>query len=272
MSTVFSPTPLPYAASMGKALDSMRSPLSQYPQYPTPFSPGSVPSAFPSASVAGKATTLQGPASANGEDNHDLADVFSSYYSCGDKKAQAQAQAAQAQAQMGLNNFQYLCWWQTYWQAVNLQRQQSQHGQYALPPFAYPPPSMSQNPSPYLSCPIPINRAGKPASPRSPALTDLERTDKTSPTTSHDSEHSDLGKSTIMNSMKKRRSGLGSSLDGNVAKKSKRKPSQEKVCCNCGTTNTPFWRKDKHGAGALCNACGLYFSKNEAPRPKMLWK
>jgi len=45
-----------------------------------------------------------------------------------------------------------------------------------------------------------------------------------------------------------------------------------KVCSNCGTTSTPFWRKNKNGGLPLCNACGLYFAKNEAPRPKELWK
>jgi hypothetical protein len=44
------------------------------------------------------------------------------------------------------------------------------------------------------------------------------------------------------------------------------------VCKNCGTKTTPFWRKDKHDGKPLCNACGLYFSKNDAPRPKSLWK
>ena len=44
------------------------------------------------------------------------------------------------------------------------------------------------------------------------------------------------------------------------------------ICKNCGTRTTPFWRKDKHDGRPLCNACGLYFSKNDAPRPKILWK
>lgn len=30
--------------------------------------------------------------------------------------------------------------------------------------------------------------------------------------------------------------------------------------------------QDKNDGKPLCNACGLYFSKNDAPRPKVLWK
>lgn len=44
------------------------------------------------------------------------------------------------------------------------------------------------------------------------------------------------------------------------------------VCKNCGTKATPFWRKDKNDGRPLCNACGLYYSKNDAMRPKLLWK
>ncbi|KAJ9514854.1 hypothetical protein QJQ45_028601 [Haematococcus lacustris] len=48
--------------------------------------------------------------------------------------------------------------------------------------------------------------------------------------------------------------------------------SENKICKNCGTKTTPFWRKDRHDGKPLCNACGLYYSKNDAPRPKALWK
>ena len=44
-----------------------------------------------------------------------------------------------------------------------------------------------------------------------------------------------------------------------------------RLCCNCGITNTPFWRKDRHSGLPLCNACGLYASKNDHPRPSRLW-
>lgn len=53
----------------------------------------------------------------------------------------------------------------------------------------------------------------------------------------------------------------------------KQKPGLEtKVCNNCGTSDTPFWRKEKVGGMPLCNACGLYSAKNDAPRPKLLWR
>lgn len=59
----------------------------------------------------------------------------------------------------------------------------------------------------------------------------------------------------------------------NTSNRKGRKPRQEeRVCKNCGTHSTPFWRKDKHDGLPLCNACGLYLSKNDAPRPKVLWK
>ena len=56
------------------------------------------------------------------------------------------------------------------------------------------------------------------------------------------------------------------------SQRKRRTAGPPKVCCNCGTTSTPFWRKDKNGMGALCNACGLYSAKNDAHRPKLLWK
>ena len=55
----------------------------------------------------------------------------------------------------------------------------------------------------------------------------------------------------------------------------KRKTDAERaarVCVNCQCTSSPFWRKEKNGEGSLCNACGLYFAKNNSPRPVGLWK
>ncbi|ORX80255.1 hypothetical protein K493DRAFT_150413, partial [Basidiobolus meristosporus CBS 931.73] len=34
-----------------------------------------------------------------------------------------------------------------------------------------------------------------------------------------------------------------------------------RVCAECGTTNSPEWRKGPSGAKTLCNACGLRWSK-----------
>lgn len=56
------------------------------------------------------------------------------------------------------------------------------------------------------------------------------------------------------------------------SKKGRRPKQEERVCKNCGTRTTPFWRKNKQDGLPLCNACGLYLAKNDAPRPKVLWK
>jgi len=50
------------------------------------------------------------------------------------------------------------------------------------------------------------------------------------------------------------------------------KSKEAKVCVNCKSMDTPYWRKDKDGVGSLCNACGLYLAKNDAPRPALLWR
>ena len=50
------------------------------------------------------------------------------------------------------------------------------------------------------------------------------------------------------------------------------KTKERRVCVNCKSTETPFWRKGKDGVGSLCNACGLYLAKNDAHRPPLLWR
>jgi len=71
---------------------------------------------------------------------------------------------------------------------------------------------------------------------------------------------------------KRRRKNDPNNNDPNSNKKGRRQRHDERTCKNCGTNETPFWRKDKQDGHPLCNACGLYLSKNDAPRPKVLWK
>lgn len=49
-------------------------------------------------------------------------------------------------------------------------------------------------------------------------------------------------------------------------------PLDHRTCSNCGTPSTPFWRKDRDTGLSICNACGLYASKNDHPRPAKLWR
>ena len=74
---------------------------------------------------------------------------------------------------------------------------------------------------------------------------------------------------------KRSRDGSRGDDDGTHTKRGKRRGcsvDEVKTCVNCGCTRTPFWRKERVGGGSLCNACGLYLAKNDAPRPKMLWR
>lgn len=43
-------------------------------------------------------------------------------------------------------------------------------------------------------------------------------------------------------------------------------PADGQQCSNCGTTNTPLWRRAPDGT-LICNACGLYLRSNNTHRP-----
>ncbi|KAK1752543.1 blue light receptor, variant 2 [Echria macrotheca] len=48
-----------------------------------------------------------------------------------------------------------------------------------------------------------------------------------------------------------------------VEKKKKVKMAEEYVCTDCGTLDSPEWRKGPSGPKTLCNACGLRWAKKE---------
>lgn len=52
----------------------------------------------------------------------------------------------------------------------------------------------------------------------------------------------------------------------NAKKSPYAKGAKEKVCLNCGTKETPLWRRSRNGAD-LCNACGLYYRNHSEHRP-----
>ena len=61
--------------------------------------------------------------------------------------------------------------------------------------------------------------------------------------------------------------GTSSSLGGGDKKFSKKmKAADEYVCTDCGTLDSPEWRKGPSGPKTLCNACGLRWAKKEKKR------
>jgi len=50
-------------------------------------------------------------------------------------------------------------------------------------------------------------------------------------------------------------------------KKKKIKLPDEYVCTDCGTLDSPEWRKGPSGPKTLCNACGLRWAKKEKKKP-----
>lgn len=57
----------------------------------------------------------------------------------------------------------------------------------------------------------------------------------------------------------------GTSSDGRKVAK-KLKAADEYVCTDCGTLDSPEWRKGPNGPKTLCNACGLRWAKKEKKR------
>ena len=43
-----------------------------------------------------------------------------------------------------------------------------------------------------------------------------------------------------------------------------------KACANCGTVDTPLWRKDPMTGIVMCNACGIYYKNHGFHRPLQL--
>jgi len=54
--------------------------------------------------------------------------------------------------------------------------------------------------------------------------------------------------------------------DGLKKEKKKQKVADEYVCADCGTLDSPEWRKGPKGPKTLCNACGLRWAKKEKKR------
>jgi len=54
--------------------------------------------------------------------------------------------------------------------------------------------------------------------------------------------------------------------DGSKKDKKKIKVADEYVCADCGTLDSPEWRKGPKGPKTLCNACGLRWAKKEKKR------
>jgi len=54
--------------------------------------------------------------------------------------------------------------------------------------------------------------------------------------------------------------------DGGKKERKKLKVVDEYVCADCGTLDSPEWRKGPRGPKTLCNACGLRWAKKEKKR------
>ncbi|KAI3646705.1 hypothetical protein MP228_009633 [Amoeboaphelidium protococcarum] len=61
-----------------------------------------------------------------------------------------------------------------------------------------------------------------------------------------------------------------SSLPPAVAAHSAKSGDGKQQCPNCGTSNTPLWRRIPETGETLCNACGLYYKQHQKHRPMSL--
>jgi len=75
-----------------------------------------------------------------------------------------------------------------------------------------------------------------------------------------------------MNSVSVNKGSASGKTTGTRTSRKRKSDVAARVCVNCQCTSSPFWRKERNGEGSLCNACGLYFAKNNSPRPVGLWK
>ncbi|KAK9377179.1 uncharacterized protein V1513DRAFT_477315 [Lipomyces chichibuensis] len=66
----------------------------------------------------------------------------------------------------------------------------------------------------------------------------------------------------LMSPTSRVKSGVSSSNADKPAKKPKVSDDKEYVCTECGTLDSPEWRKGPQGPKTLCNACGLRWSKS----------
>ena len=62
------------------------------------------------------------------------------------------------------------------------------------------------------------------------------------------------------------RAGVAAGSNNGGDKKKKLKMADEYVCTDCGTLDSPEWRKGPSGPKTLCNACGLRWAKKEKKR------
>jgi hypothetical protein len=66
----------------------------------------------------------------------------------------------------------------------------------------------------------------------------------------HDAAHTGTGSASVGAS-----EGSGTGSSAAPAAKARRREGDTRACSNCGTSDTPFWRKAADGSGSLCNAC-----------------